>query len=86
MEALTILIVDLLPDGDVRERDVTAPGSPEYAHVSSLSVLGGNTYIHNTVRLQCWNFRTIYAGTRNRVRIGLSYRPARLHRLEELIP
>jgi len=42
MEGLTILIVDLLPDGDVRERDVTAPGSPEYAHVSSLSVLGGN--------------------------------------------
>jgi hypothetical protein len=34
-------VVDLLPDGDVRERDVTAPGSPEYAHVSALSVLSG---------------------------------------------
>jgi hypothetical protein len=34
-----------------------------------------------------WNFKTVYTmGARNRVGIGLSYRPARLHRLEELIP
>ncbi len=32
--------------------------------------------------LLCWNFRTIYAA-RIRVGIGLSYRPARLHRLAE---
>jgi hypothetical protein len=32
----------------------------------------------------CWNFKKI-CGTRNRVGIGLSYRPARLHRLSELI-
>ncbi len=33
---------------------------------------------------QCWNFRVrVY---RSRVRIGLSYRPARLHRLAELVP
>jgi hypothetical protein len=34
---------------------------------------------------QCWNFRTIY-GARNRLGIGLSYRPDRLHRLAESIP
>ncbi len=33
-----------------------------------------------------WNFRTIYMGARNRVGNGLSYRPARLHRLAEYIP
>ncbi len=32
-----------------------------------------------------WNFRTIY-GARNRVRIGLSYQPARLHWIAESIP
>jgi hypothetical protein len=32
------------------------------------------------------NFLTIYMGARNRVEIGLSYRPARLRRLAELIP
>jgi hypothetical protein len=32
-----------------------------------------------------WNFETNY-GARNRVGIGLSYLPARLTRLEELIP
>ncbi len=31
--------------------------------------------------LQCWNFRTTNGGYRNRVRIGLLYRPTRLHRL-----
>ncbi len=37
---------------------------------------------------QCWNFRTIYRGYtwRNPVGVGLSYRPARLHRLVESIP
>jgi hypothetical protein len=30
---------------------------------------------------QLWNFQTIYGGYRNRVEIGLSYRPVRLHRL-----
>jgi hypothetical protein len=29
----------------------------------------------------CWNFETIYGGYRNRVGIGLPYRPARLHRV-----
>ncbi len=33
-----------------------------------------------------WNFRTIYMGARNLVGIGLSYRPARLHRQAESIP
>jgi hypothetical protein len=32
-----------------------------------------------------WNFKH-FMGARNRVRIGLSYRPARLHRLAELMP
>jgi hypothetical protein len=35
---------------------------------------------------QCWNFRTIDGGYRNRVGIGLLYRSARLHRLAESIP
>ncbi len=34
---------------------------------------------------QCCNFLTTYMGARNRVDIGLSYRPARLHRLAESI-
>jgi hypothetical protein len=34
---------------------------------------------------QCWNLEQSI-GTRNRVRIGLSYRPTRLHRLAESIP
>ncbi len=35
--------------------------------------------------LQSWNFKQS-VGARNRVGIGLSYRPARLHRLAEFIP
>jgi hypothetical protein len=35
--------------------------------------------------LSTWYFRTI-CGARNRVGIGLSYRPARLHRLSKSIP
>ncbi len=34
---------------------------------------------------QSWNFKTIY-GARNRLGIWLSYRPARLHRMADLIP
>jgi hypothetical protein len=34
---------------------------------------------------QSWNFKQSM-GARNRVRIGLSYQPARLHRLAEFIP
>jgi hypothetical protein len=34
----------------------------------------------------CWNFRTIYGDYRNRIGKGLSYQPARLHRLAESIP
>jgi hypothetical protein len=36
---------------------------------------------------QSWNFKKIqYMGARHLVGIGLSYRPARLHRLAEIIP
>jgi hypothetical protein len=34
----------------------------------------------------CWNFQTIYGGYRNRIGIGLSYRPAKLHNLAESVP
>jgi hypothetical protein len=37
------------------------------------------------IRAQCWILEQVM-GARNRVGIGLSYRPARLHRLAELIP
>jgi len=35
--------------------------------------------------IQCWNFKQ-YKGARNRAGIGLSYRPARLHSLAEVVP
>ncbi len=38
------------------------------------------------VRHQSWNFKKRSVGERHRVRIGLSYRPARLHRLAQFIP
>jgi hypothetical protein len=34
----------------------------------------------------CWNLFKQSYGAKNLVGIGLAYRPARLHRLEELIP
>ncbi len=49
----------------------------------------GSTYVFEYFSaafvMLCWNFRK-YMGARNRVGIGLSYRPARLHRLAESIP
>ncbi len=46
--------------------------------------LAGNRFLRSLqglqIRVQCWNFRTIYGGL-NRVGIRLSHRPARLHRL-----
>ncbi len=43
-------------------------------------------HIQNTVvaKDRCWNFKQSM-GARNRVEIALSYQPARLHRLAELI-
>jgi hypothetical protein len=37
------------------------------------------------IRNQCWDFKQ-YMGARNRAGIGLSYWPARLHSLVELVP
>jgi hypothetical protein len=50
------------------------------------------THAHSTYIKQCWNFGLCAGifkqsmGTSNRVGIGLSYRPARLHRQAESIP
>ena len=37
-------------------------------------------------RIQSWNFKKKSMRARHQVGIGLSYRPARLHRLAELMP
>jgi len=44
-------------------------------------VTGSNlTFLNSSKAHQCWNFIRIYGDYRNRVGIGLSYLPARLHR------
>ncbi len=60
--------------------------SPSPVKISTSLVEKGNPKKQpNFKDVLWWNFLTIY-GARNRLRIGLSYQPAMLHRLAELIP
>jgi hypothetical protein len=60
---------------------------PEYkrSYQEGFNIISG-CLIQKTIKSDCTGIFKQSIGARNRVGIGLSYRPARLHRLAELIP
>ncbi len=82
------------PVRPVRQIGLSNTGPPGWESIPGLlkrSTNTGSDYSHkeSTFRPEppalSWNFKKIY-GARNQVGRGLSYRPARLHRLAEFIP